>query len=233
MRNKPLFLIPLLALVLMLSACGTASGSNPRRTLSVSGSGTVFLTPDIANIYLGVHTEETDIALALSKNNTQSLAVVEAMKNLGVAAEDIQTSNFSIWSRQDYDPLGALYTKYVVDNTVYIKVRNLAQLGSLLTTVVASGANNINSISFDVSDKSAAMAEARQKAMSNANDLAGELAKTAGVGVGEIQSITYLDYSPAPYSGMGGGGAAPQAAVPIQPGQLQISVTVNVSYAIK
>jgi uncharacterized protein YggE len=113
-------------------------------------------------------------------------------------------------------------------------MRDLTKLGSLLNTAVTSGANNINSISFDVADKTAAMAQARQKAMANASSLAAELAKTAGVKLGDIQNITYSDNSPMPYYGMGGGGAsAPNASVPIQPGQTQISVTVSVTYDIK
>ena len=121
-----------------------------------------------------------------------------------------------------------------MDNTVYITVRDLSKLGSLLNTVVGAGANNINSISFDVADKTAAMAQARQKAMDNAASLASELAQTAGVQLGEILSISYSDNTPSPYYGMGGGGAsAPNATVPIQPGQTQILVTVSVTYAVK
>jgi uncharacterized protein YggE len=71
-------------------------------------------------------------------------------------------------------------------------------------------------------------------AMANADSLAAELAQTAGLSVGDIQSISYSEYSPSPYYSMGGGGAAPQAAsVPIQPGQMEVSVTVSVTYAIK
>jgi hypothetical protein len=204
--------------------------------LSVSGNGTVSLTPDIAYIYIGVHTEDADIAAAVQNNNTQTQALVDALKNLGVAEADIQTSNFSVYSTKNYTPDGLPGpTIYAVDNTVYVTVRDLSKLGSLLNTVVGAGANNINSITFDVADKTAAMAQARQQAMANAASLAQELAGTAGVTLGEIQTISYTDYSPSPYAyGMGGGGAsAPNASVPIQPGQLQISVTVDVSYAIK
>ena len=86
-----------------------------------------------------------------------------------------------------------------------------------------------------MADKTAAMAQARQKAMENASSLAGELAKTAGVNLGEIQNVSYSDNSPQSYYGMGGGGgaSAPNASVPIQPGQTQISVTVSVTYALK
>lgn len=233
MRTKMTLFISLLVLALALSACVPAA-SQPR-TLSVTGNGTVYLTPDIANIYIGVHTEDAVITTAVDTNNSQTQALVNALKEAGIAEADITTSNFSVYSTLGYDKLTGMSTGqvYAVDNTVYITVRDLSKLGSLLSTALASGANNINSISFDVSDKTAAMAEARQKAMQNADELAGELAQTAGLSVGAIQSITYSDNTYTPYySGMGGGGSAPNASVPIQPGKTQISVSVNVTYAI-
>jgi uncharacterized protein len=229
-----------LVLTLVLSACGTAATQS--RTLNVSGNGTVSLNPDIAYIYIGVHTDDTDLANGVSKNNAQAQALVDALKKDGVAGKDIQTSNFSVYSNNNNNggidkmtgqpiPNG---TNYSVDNTVYVTVRDLTHIGNLLRTAVAAGANSINSITFDVADKTAAMSQARQKAMTNASSLAAELAKTAGVKLGEIQNVTYSDNSPMPYYGMGGGSAsAPNASVPIQPGQTQISVTVSVTYNIK
>ncbi len=236
MRSKLFLLVSILVLGSLLAACSpVASPAAETRSLSVSGTGTVYLTPDIAYIYVGVETHDADVSKALADNNVQAQAVVDALKNLGVAPEDIQTSNFSIWSMEDYDEMGQPYTKYVVTNNVYITVRDLSNLGTLLSTVVASGANTINSISFDVSDKAAAQSEARQKAMDNAVALAEELASIGGVRLGDIQTLSYSEYYPSYYaSGMGGGSAsAPNASVPIQVGQLEISVTVNVTYGIK
>jgi len=239
MRSKLILLVSVLALA--LSACSGSTAATPTladRNISVTGNGIVYITPDIAYIYVGVHTEDPDIAQAVERNNTQAQAVVDALRNMGVAAADIQTSSFSVYSSQQYDPMTNLpsgYT-YMVDNTVYITVRDLTTLGRLLNTVVGAGANNINSIQFDMADKTAAMAEARQKAMGSAASLAQELAGIAGVQLGEVQSISYTDYVPTYYYGIGGGGgggAAPNATVPIQPGQMQISATVSVTYGIK
>jgi len=235
MRTKLSVFVLGSVLALLLSACGTAAQP---RTLNISGNGTVYLTPDIAYIYIGVHNEDPAIATAVSNNNTQTTALVDALKNAGVAALDIQTSNFSVYTTSQYDKVNgqSTGTTYAVDNTVYVTVRDLTKLGSLLNTAVGAGANNINSITFDVADKTAAMAQARQKAMANASSLASELAQTAGVKLGEIQDITYSDNSPIPYSyGMGGGGgaSAPNTSVPIQPGLTQITVTVSVTYTLK
>lgn len=238
MRTKQSILIFLLVLALALSACGTAAAQP--RTLNVSGNGTVYLTPDIAYITIGVHTEDPNLATGVSNNNTQAQTLVDALKKAGIAAKDIQTSNFSVYNNNNGQTIdkttGQISTTgyYAVDNTVNVTVRDLSHLGSILNTAVSSGANNINNISFDVADKTAAMEQARQKAMANASSLATELAKTAGVALGQIQAISYSDNSPLPYYGMGGGGAsAPNASVPIQPGQTQISVTVSVTYALK
>jgi uncharacterized protein YggE len=239
MRTKLFLFVPILILALVLSACGTTAQAQPR-TLVVSGNGTVSLTPDIAYIYIGVHTDDPDLASGVSRNNTQAQTLVDALKNAGIDGKDIQTSNFSVYTNgnQNYDKATGQATNagvyYSVDNTVYVTMRDLSKLGTILNTAVSSGANSINSISFDVADKTAAMVEARQKAMTNASSLAAELAKTAGLKLGEIQNISYSDSSPSPYYGMGGGGAAaPNASVPIQPGQTQISVTVSVTYTIK
>jgi uncharacterized protein YggE len=239
MRTQYFLFVPVMILALILSACGSAPAQTPR-TLVVSGNGTVSLTPDVAYIYIGVHTDDPDLASGVSRNNTQAQALVNALKNAGIDGKDIQTSNFSVYTNgsQGFDKATGQTTNagvyYSVDNTVYVTMRDLSKLGTILNTAVSSGANSINSISFDVADKTAAMEQARQKAMTNASNLAAELAKTAGVNLGEIQNVTYSDISPSPYYGMGGGGAAaPNASVPIQPGQTQISVTVSVTYAIK
>jgi uncharacterized protein YggE len=124
---------------------------------------------------------------------------------------------------------------YSVDNTVYVTVRELDKLGDLLDTVVAAGANTVNSIQFDVADKDSALKQARADAVKNAGVQAQELADAAGVKLGDIQSIGFYDSAPYPvFDGKGGGGAATEAAaVPIQAGQLTFTVTVNVTYELK
>ena len=237
MRTKLSLFALVSVLALVLSACGSAAAQP--RTLAVSGNGTVYLAPDIAYIYVGVHNQDAVIATAVNNNNTQTQALVDALKAAGVAEEDIQTSNFSVYNTTSYDQITGQSngTVYAVDNTVYVTVRDLSMIGKLLNTAVGAGANNINSITFDVADKSAALTEARQKAMANASSLASELAATAGVNLGPIQNVSYSDNSPTLYAyGNGGGGgasAAPNASVPIQPGLTEITVTVSVSYSLK
>jgi uncharacterized protein YggE len=238
MKTKSLIVFAVMILALLLSACGTAA-VNPQavRTLSVSGSGQANLAPDIAYIYVGVHTENPTAAEGVAENNTQTQAVIQAIKDFGIDEKDIRTINFSIYPQDKFDPQSGTPTgekTYVVDNTVYVTVRDLAKLGDLLDTVVQAGANTVNSVQFDVADKAEALKQARADAVKDAEAQAKSLAEAAGLTLGEIQSISFVDNQPI-FDGKGGGGAmaAEAAAIPIQPGQLTFTVNVNISYALK
>ncbi|HZD55747.1 MAG TPA: SIMPL domain-containing protein [Anaerolineales bacterium] len=242
MRKRMYLIIGLMLMAILLSACGAAvaqtaspsSESQPERTLTVTGNGKVFLTPDIANVSIGVHTEGTDAAEAVSTNNAQTQQVIEELKGMAVEAKDIQTTNFSIYPRQEYDNNGNLTgITYVVDNTVYVTVRDLSKIGDLLNTVVQSGANSISGIQFDVADRVKALSSARKAAVDNARDQAEELAQAAGVQLGPVQSIAISSSTPIPLAQSREALAAPAAEVPISPGQLSISVDVTVVYEIQ
>jgi uncharacterized protein YggE len=243
MRTNVILFSALAVLALALSACGpatiVANPPPPLRTLNVTGTGQVYLTPDIAYIYVGVHTERPTAAEAVSVNKSQTQQVIDSLTGAGVDAKDIRTTNFSIWPNTQYDPQTGqqIGTTYAVDNNVYVTVRKLDALGDLLDSTIQAGANSINSIQFDVADKTQALKDARTAAVKNAEAQAEELATAAGVQLGEVQSIGFFDSGPQPYLDAfgkgGGGGAAEAAAVPIQPGQLTLTVTVSMSYEIK
>lgn len=242
MKFKTLFVSIILLAAVALSACGpatiVANPTPPQRTMNVNGTGMVMLTPDIAYINIGVHTEMATAAEAVSSNTTQTQQVVDAIKKMGVDAKDIRTTNFSIYSNTQNDPqTGAkLGTTYVVDNTVYVTVRKLDKLGDLLDATVKAGANSINSIQFDVQDKSAAIKQARDEAVKDARAQAQELATASGVSLGDLQNVSFYDSVPSSITdayGKGGGGNAMAAPVPISAGQLTITVTVSMTYEIK
>ena len=242
MKNKSLIVLAVAVLALLMSACGgptTINQAAQPRTLSVSGNGQAYLAPDIAYIYVGVHTEKFTAADAVAENTTQTQKVIDAIKDFGIDEKDIRTTNFSIYPQDKYDPQTGTPTgekTYMVDNTVYVTVRKLDQLGDLLDTVVTAGANTVNSVQFDVANKAEALKQARADAVKDAKAQAEELAAAAGLSLGDIQSIGFLDNQPVPlFDGKGGGGpaVAESAAVPIQPGQLSFTVSVNNSYLLK
>jgi len=243
MRTKSMIVSIILLAAVALSACAPSGiAANPaasQRTLNVTGAGQVSLTPDIAYIYVGVHSENASASDAMTENNSRTQVMIEALKKAGIDEKDIRTTNFSIWQQDKYDPLTGQPSGvkvYSVDNTVYVTVRKLDSLGSLLDTLVKAGANNINSIQFDVADKTAAIKQARDAAVQDAKTQAQELAAVAGVTLGEITSVSFYEATPSPVMdgfGKGGGGGAEAAAVPIQPGQMTLTVTVSMTYEIK
>lgn len=249
---KKALMIAMVILTLVLSACAAASPGSPaagkqpsaayqdaqpgmQRSISVNGSGQVTLSPDVAYVSIGVHSQGEDVAQALSQNNDKAQAVAGSLKELGIAAEDIQTSSFNINPQQQYSPQGELTgTVYNVDNSVFVTVRDLQVLGKLLDVVVRSGANSINGITFDVLDKSKAISEARRLAIESARTQAEEIAQAAGVQLGPLQNMNvYATNPPVPVFEGKGGGSAVASAVPLSAGQLILRVEVNAVYQIQ
>ena len=238
MKTKFIFPIALVVLVIALSACGpstiTVQPQPLQRTITVSGTGLVTLTPDIAYISISVHSQDASATLATTDNNAKAQAVINAIKGFGVDAKDIQTTNFSIYPQQQYDKNGILTgILYAVDNTVYVTVRDLTKLGALLDGTVNAGANNISSISFDVADKTAALSQARQAAVAQARKQADELTGAAGVALGDVQTISYNDSTPPVAIQYARAATVSDSSVPVQAGSMQISTTVTIVYAIK
>lgn len=239
MRNKIFVVVAGLIIVGLLAACqGTApinNGYNQIPMISVSGTGKVYVAPDIANVYLGVRSQAGDVGSALSQNNAQATAIASTLQEQGVAAEDIQTTAFNVYPQQNYNPDGTpMDTVYVVENTVYIKVRNLANLGGLLDSVIKAGANTINGINFGVEDSTAAEAEARKLAVEDAKAKAQELAALSGVTLGELFSVNvYSSGGPQPVYEAKGGAAAQTSGTPIAAGQLVIQMEASMTYVIK
>lgn len=237
--NKKLSLIFVSVVVLgLLAACSpTAAPTNPEnvRSMSVSGIGRVTLVPDMATINIGVRSEAEQVTDALENNTAQANEISRVLQDLGVAEEDIQTSNFNVYPAERYNPMtGQVEGRYfVVENTVNVTVRDLSSLGEVLSAVVDAGANNIYGINFNVEDREAAIAEARKLAIEDAQAKAEAIAADAGVELGDLINIqvssgstpiTYYDAK---------GGAQSEAAVPIAAGTLSISMESNLTYEIK
>jgi uncharacterized protein len=205
------------------------------RTLTVVGSAESILTPDIAYIYIGVHTENADAKTAISENNTKSQKVINALKEAGVADKDLRTTNFSVYPNQQFGPNGeSKGITYVVDNTVYVTVRDITKMGDILDAAGTAGANSISGIQFDVADKNSALSGARKNAIANARQLADETAQAAGVTLGPIQSINYSSYNqPAPMFAGKGGAMDATSSVPVSAGQLTLTVDVTIVYEIQ
>lgn len=236
--NKKLTLLSLsFVLLTLLAACGpaaTPSSADDYRSMNVNGTGQVTVVPDMATINIGVRTEADGVNQALEDNTAQANAIAETLQEMGVAEKDIQTANFNVFPNERYDPATGQSsgTYYVVENTVNVTVRDLTLLGDILTAVVNAGANNIYGVNFNVSDREAAIEEARKLAIQDAQAKAQSIAEAAGVQLGDLMNISvYSSGGPRPYFDAKGGMG--ESAVPIAAGTLVIAMEANLTYQIK
>ncbi len=200
------------------------------RHLDVNASGAVSAVPDQATIQLGVTTQATTAAAALTQNSTDTAAVIASVIKLGVAEKDIQTSNFSVYPT--YDTSGTRISGYQVSNSVTVTVRDLVKAGPLLDQVVQAGANNITGLNFSISDTSALVNQARILAFEAAKTKAEAMAKAAGVELGDIISVTESSQNAQPMTN-GRVAMDAMAAAPIQTGTQDVTVDVTIIYSLK
>jgi uncharacterized protein YggE len=210
-------------------------------TISVTGVGEVIVVPDTANIQIGVQVFHEELAEAQRQSTEQITTIIDTIKAAGIADKDIQTSNYSVSIRQQYDPNTGIATEvlgYDIYNTLSVTVRDLEELGTILDQVVSAGANQIYGIYFFTADLTSATEQAREAAVKDAQERASQLAAAAGVEVGRILNISEgFSAAPLPYDyGMGQGRAGDMAAegakVPVQPGSQTVQISVSVTYEI-
>ncbi|GAB3386425.1 SIMPL domain-containing protein [Lysobacter fragariae] len=188
-----------LAAVLALGACSPMS-SNAQTSpyvatdgtlLNVSAQGEAKRVPDIAHISTGVVTRAADANAAMRANAEQMAKVVAAIKAAGIADKDVQTSGISLNPSYQYrENQPPTITGYEANNTVSLVVRDIGKLGKILDTLASVGANQINGPSFDVDKKDEATDEARRDALEKAQARADMYAKSLGMKVRRIVSIS-------------------------------------------
>lgn len=206
-----------------------------KNTITLSGEGKVLAKPDIGQVSLSVLSEATTVAVAQKDNTEKMNKIIQGMKDLGVAENDLKTVNYSINPSYQYTAGRSIIIGYQVSQTLEVKIRNLEKVSDILGKAAELGSNQVGSLSFTFDDPNKLKAEARQKAVDNAKQKAQDLAKSLGVSLGKIVSFSEsVSGEPTPIyygdraTGMGGGGAAPN----IQTGQNEIQVNVSIAYEI-
>ena len=225
----------LLALTLVIPT-GTASAEEALPTLTMNGVGSAQIAPDMAEITLGVITEAKDAAKAHSDNAAQAARVQAAVKALGVAERDIQTTRYDFSPIYDVKDNGrSVTTGYTVTNAIVVKVRNLANVGKVIDAALANGANRVDSLEFSASDPSAAKDAALADAARDARSKADAVARALGVRIVRILNVYADAQSPAPrnFMPMMMAKEAYDAATPISAGELLFEASVNISYVIE
>ncbi|MCL5435822.1 MAG: SIMPL domain-containing protein [Patescibacteria group bacterium] len=218
-----------------------AATQKDKETITISATGEVESSPDLAVANISVTTEGKDPKTVQDQNSDKINKVTKYLKDSGIAEADIKTQNYNLYPRYDYTDNRQVLAGYTLYQTVTIKMRDLTKVGEIMKGVVENGANAIDSLTFTIDKPNDIRQEARKKALENAKAKAEELAKVAGLSLGKVKSFSesgdsmpqpvYYDYSTESRTmGMGGGGAA---APDVQPGSTTVTATVYVTFELK
>lgn len=238
---KSLVIMTATLFTMAFGTAASADANTPFPRILVNGQGSVDIAPDMAILSLTV-TREADTARgALDANSSAMHEVITAMKAEGMEARDLQTSNFSIqprYSRPPPKPSGEREPPqiigYTVRNSLTVRVRDITIVGAVLDKSVTLGVNEGGNIRFTNADPSAAIEQARIKAVKHAIAKANTLAAAAGVKTSKLLEISEQSFNPRPMSMAGAQVSMARTAnsVPVAAGENTYKVMVNVSYAI-
>ncbi len=218
------------------------------RQLSVTGEGTIAIKPDVAVFTATAVTQGATAKEAQMENTRRSDAIMKYLATEGVAEKDIKTIGYYISPQYQYEREVQCFgypcppqkppkiASYEVRHSIEIKVRDLDKADDFLGGVVAQGANEVGSLSFQIDDEEGVKADARKAAIDDAREKAKRLAKDLGVRLGKIVSFSesgggYPIYARA--LDVGYGGAAPAKGPEIAPGEQETKVSVTITYEFR
>jgi len=214
-----------------------ASDSSQQTGVWVTGTGTVAVVPDVAILRLGVEAQAATVTEAQSDAAAAMTEVMSVLSANGVAEKDIQTQWYSIYPVRKWidDTNEQITIGFRVTNTVTAKIRDISKVGAVIDAVAEAGGDltRIEGISFTVDDPEAYYDQAREEAILDAMAKAEKIASIANVTLGKPVYISESSgYLPPPYP-VRGYAEGLDVATPISPGEMEISLTVQIGYAIQ
>lgn len=204
--------------------------------ISVTGEGKAYVRPDIALVNLGVNTQGLKSQDVVNKNNEIMNKVINSIKELGVEDKDIQTTLYNLNPIYDYSDKGQrVFRGYSLEQQIRVKIRNFDKISDILDKTTSNGANTVGDLQFTVDDMEKVRSEARAKAIDQAKEKVLTLVNQAGLKIVKLVNISEgCGPIPVPCGG-GFAGAALRESVPpqIEPGQLEVSTSVTLTYRVK
>lgn len=236
-KKLMLLTVALLLALPVFGAAAPAAAQEPpegERSITVTGYGVAYGTPDIARLGLGVEKSNADVQVALEETNESLESVLSTLREAGIADADIQTNYFSIY--QDYyggSPEGRGEPTYRVSSSVNVRVRDTAQVGVLIAAAVDAGANIVNFVEFSILDRNALESEARELAIEDARARADEIAEALGLTVGAPLRVVEGSQYGVPFENYGRGGAGGASVSSIEQGVLSVNMAITVTYEVE
>jgi uncharacterized protein YggE len=179
----------MLYLVFALFSSVLAFSQGNKRTISVSGSGSIRVPADTARLTFSVITKEKMALDSVQNNATKMNNVYDALKKIGIDEKNISTSNYSLYQETIYKDGKNEPGFYVTSNDIIVLLDDVDKSGIVIDTAIAAGVNRMNGISFIVRDSQAALEEARVLAFQQAKEKAELYAAQAGCKLGKVISI--------------------------------------------
>jgi uncharacterized protein YggE len=208
----------------------TGAVSETQRTITVSGTATITAQPDEALVTLGVHTQAGNAQATLEQNAAKMSKVLDALRNAGLSADDLATTNVNLYPMYGSD--GQNVTGYQTDNQIQATIHDLAKVGNVIDAAVSAGANVASGVTFQLSDQNQGQGQALAHAIANAKSKAEAMAAAAGAGIGDVVTINEsTTATPTPYP-MYAGVADGAASTPIEPPTIETQVSASVTWAL-
>lgn len=248
-------LLLVVAPALLLSACGDtiiqSSEPETQTGMVVVGVGRVEVRPDTLVVSLGVESTAPTAPEALERMSSAADSMITAIRDAGVAEEDIQTVDLSVREVRpprafEEVPIQAVTEGFVGEQRLRVRIKDLENGGAVIEGAVeAAGPDaRVFNMSLDVDDPDEAIGQARQAAVEDALTRAGELAETAGIDLGAPVSIEEV-HAPepgfdlsigipeqSPTVGFDAATATAGIAARIEPGTRSLEVRVQVRFSI-
>ena len=217
---------------------GARPSTDQPRTVRMVGKGQVTAVPDMLSFTVVVTVKRTELDAALADSSTTMKSVLDRLADFGVAKGDVRTTGLSMspeYAYHSYAP--PTLTGYRVTQQARVHVRTLGQGGAAISAAVATGGNEVRvrNLQLQVSDPDAALAEARTAAIEQAKAKAEEYAGAAGGELGAVQTIREISVqapTPRPLAYNTAADAPLKSVLPIRAGESDLSVRVEVVWAL-
>jgi uncharacterized protein YggE len=223
----------MLVKALYAGLCALVLAGSASANITVTGTGKVKYTPDLAYVSVGASSDGKTAAEAWQKNAELVRQIFDALKKLGIEPRDMTTANVGVSPRyhhvQDQPPKLIGYT---ASYTLSLTVRDLDKLGTVLDRAVECGANRDVSIRFGVADAEKLLDQARASAVADARKKAQLYVQGAGAVLGQVQTISEGSFSPWRDVRLEYSKASPGAQLPIAAGEQEMSISVTLTYGI-
>ena len=234
MKMAKLFLV-LVAALLMCQSQAMAAEDLP--VLAVDGRGSASCAPDQAVLTLGVVSTGQSASQAQAVNAQKIMAITQALKEAGVAGSDIKTQSYNFYPnyRNDKNNNGEI-RNYTAKHMLKVNVRNISKLGKIIDMSLHSGANEVNSLRFTVSDQSAVQQEALYNALNDARRKADIIASGLGryiVGIKNVSESTGNIEARSYNSNLLMSAKTVAADTNIEPGTISLDANVHIEYLLK